>query len=388
MAHGSLCPIGRLNPPTHPAPSHLAHLARWHVRRLRVLCLRERHGVFDATASLALDVTLPELSPGFHPAALGGWEPNERGKAGPRIADLAPAMDPRQLAEAAVQLNLRLMRWRAAPALDVGAIGGEDLLRCLLLPVACLWKPCNSNWYVCCGPCSPQHAWRPQECSRQATRRQNTSWDAAPLPGPAAARCLLLGAGTLGCSVARALLGWGVKHITLVDNSRVAYSNPASKGGWGAWSGHCRAGVLPTPRDIAGRAVRAVRQSGCDVAGWKGSLRGSWHTRAIAFLPAFCHLPPPHPPPHLHPPLLPGCGSPLQVRQSLFTFEDCLAGGRPKAAAAAEALARIFPGACARGVRLSVPMPGHPLAEAEVPQVGRPVSGAALGVRRHWACPG
>lgn len=87
--------------------------------------------MFDATASLALDVTLPELPAGFHPAALGGWEPNERGKARPRTADLAPAMDPRQLAEAAVQLNLRLMRWRAAPALDVGAIGGERLPRCL-----------------------------------------------------------------------------------------------------------------------------------------------------------------------------------------------------------------------------------------------------------------
>ena len=32
------------------------------------------------------------------------------------------------------------------------------------------------------------------------------------------------------------------------------------------------------------------------------------------------------------------------VRQSLFTFEDCLNGGKPKAQAAAEALRRIFPG--------------------------------------------
>ena len=32
------------------------------------------------------------------------------------------------------------------------------------------------------------------------------------------------------------------------------------------------------------------------------------------------------------------------VRQSLFTFEDSLHGGKPKAETAAEALKRIFPG--------------------------------------------
>ncbi len=46
-------------------------------------------------------------------------------------------------------------------------------------------------------------------------------------------------------------------------------------------------------------------------------------------------------------------------------FEDCFGGekggGRPKAAAAAEALRRVHPGVRARAEELRVPMPGHPL---------------------------
>lgn len=68
--------------------------AQWGCRELPVLCLRERHGRYCAAASLALSVVLPELPPGYSPAAVGGWEPNERGKLGVRTADLGPTMDP------------------------------------------------------------------------------------------------------------------------------------------------------------------------------------------------------------------------------------------------------------------------------------------------------
>ncbi|BGP02783.1 Ubiquitin-like modifier-activating enzyme ATG7 [Rhodotorula toruloides] len=100
---------------------------------------------------------------GKRPATVG-WEKNEKGKLGPRMADLGPLMDPTRLADQAVDLNLQLMRWRIMPSLDLDKV-------------------------------------------------KNT-------------RCLLLGAGTLGCYVARTLMAWGVRNITLVDSSTVSFSNP------------------------------------------------------------------------------------------------------------------------------------------------------------------
>ena len=196
---------------------------------LPVLCLRTSKGRPHAPSSRVLYIDMSSVvastrmgrasTPWYK--CLGGWEINNNA-AVIRIADLGPSMDPIRLAASAVDLNLQLMKWRAAPTLDIPRISNK--------------------------------------------------------------RCLLLGAGTLGCSVARGLLGWGVRHITFVDNSKVSYSNP--------------------------------------------------------------------------------------VRQSLFTFEDCLGGGRSKAAAAAAAVTRIFPDAVATGIEMNIPMPGHPPhTEAEARQV-------------------
>ncbi|RMZ27965.1 hypothetical protein D0859_07958 [Hortaea werneckii] len=93
-----------------------------------------------------------------------GWERNEHNKLISRTVDLAAYMDPTKLADQAVDLNLKLIKWRISPSIDLDAI-------------------------------------------------KHTS-------------CLLLGAGTLGSYVARGLMGWGVRKITFVDNARVSYSNP------------------------------------------------------------------------------------------------------------------------------------------------------------------
>jgi ubiquitin-like modifier-activating enzyme ATG7 len=114
-----------------------------------------------AAAAVPAVTTLPTLPPGVRTV---GWEPNERGGAGPRLVARPPPPDDAALAESASTLNLKLMRWRLLPELDLARL----------------------------------------------TRL----------------RVLLLGAGTLGCHIARDLLAWGVGHFVFVDCGRVSYSNP------------------------------------------------------------------------------------------------------------------------------------------------------------------
>ncbi|XP_013775527.1 ubiquitin-like modifier-activating enzyme ATG7 [Limulus polyphemus] len=131
-----------------------------------VLCFRDRvkDGKRSSSHSLLLQVKLcGTMIPNDAPLCVG-WEKNEKQKLGPRHVDLSSSMNPKRLAESAVELNLRLMRWRLVPSLDLEKITST--------------------------------------------------------------KCLLLGAGTLGCNVGRCLLSWGVKHITFVDNARVSFSNP------------------------------------------------------------------------------------------------------------------------------------------------------------------
>jgi ubiquitin-like modifier-activating enzyme ATG7 len=93
-----------------------------------------------------------------------GWELNARNKPGPRWVNLRPLLDSQHLAIQAADLNLKLMKWRMIPDLDVNLL--------------------------------------------QSTK------------------VLLVGAGTLGCSVARTLLGWGIREFKIIDYGNVSYSNP------------------------------------------------------------------------------------------------------------------------------------------------------------------
>ncbi|TFK52716.1 E1-like protein-activating [Heliocybe sulcata] len=155
--------------PGWPLRNLLAYLRCLHpstTSSLRVLCWRDTDlPASGSTWKSRLGLIEQGISENREerPSAVG-WEKNAQGRLGPRVADLAPMMDPTRLADQAVDLNLKLMRWRILPALDLDKI--------------------------------------------------------------AATKCLLLGAGTLGCYVARTLMGWGVRKITFVDSARVSFSNP------------------------------------------------------------------------------------------------------------------------------------------------------------------
>lgn len=147
---------------------------RWKRDRIQILCYRETQGRRDAARSVILDMEIArqtkkkaEEEAPKDPLALPkvvGWERNAQGKLAGRMVDLTEYMDPKKLADSSVDLNLKLMKWRISPNLNLDVIKET--------------------------------------------------------------KCLLLGAGTLGSYVSRNLLGWGVRKITFVDNGSVSFSNP------------------------------------------------------------------------------------------------------------------------------------------------------------------
>lgn len=139
---------------------------RFHLNKVQILCYRDiqarRHEARSIIMPLAMD-EVAEMETAVMPKVTG-WERTPGGELRARAANLAEYMDPTRLADQAVDLNLKLMKWRISPNLDLDTI-------------------------------------------------KNT-------------RCLLLGAGTLGSYVSRNLMGWGVRKITFVDYGSVSFSNP------------------------------------------------------------------------------------------------------------------------------------------------------------------
>ncbi|KAF1848694.1 autophagy-related protein 7 [Cucurbitaria berberidis CBS 394.84] len=151
---------------------------RWHLNEAQILSYRDTHLRRDQPNSLILQLRsdpTPDAAstssdePDTRPRTpklpkVTGWERTEAGKLTSRNVDLSEYMDERKLADQAVDLNLKLIKWRIAPTIDLDVI-----------------KNC---------------------------------------------KCLLLGAGTLGTYVSRTLMGWGVRKITFIDNATVSFSNP------------------------------------------------------------------------------------------------------------------------------------------------------------------
>lgn len=139
---------------------------RYKLDKVQVLCYRDTHVRREQPTSRIMQLECTGSQGGAQGSRpkITGWERNAHNKAIQATVDLAAYLDPARLADQAVDLNLRLIKWRIAPTIDLDVI-------------------------------------------------KNSSY-------------LLLGAGTLGSYVARNLMGWGARHITLVDNGRVSYSNP------------------------------------------------------------------------------------------------------------------------------------------------------------------
>lgn len=73
------------------------------------------------------------------------------------------------------------------------------------------------------------------------------------------------------------------------------------------------------------------------------------------------------------------------VRQSLFTYEDAINGGKPKAEAAAFNLSKIQPSIVAKGIYMKIPMPGHISKESDVEQALKDVEKLDKLVQEHDA---
>jgi ubiquitin-like modifier-activating enzyme ATG7 len=114
-------------------------------------------------------------------------------------------------------------------------------------------------------------------------------------------RVLILGSGTLGCNIARALLGWGVRRFTFIDHAFVSYNNPVRQSLFAFR--HCQSANNPKA-EVAAQALKDIyplveargRHMKVPMPGYPYSEEGNsfacTFSRELAFLLPFPKKPP------------------------------------------------------------------------------------------------
>ena len=100
---------------------------------MKVLGLRQtaKDGNLDISSSIILNIKCSDQSFNFtEKFKMTGWEKNDKNQFGPKFANMKSSMDPKSLAENSVDLNLKLMKWRLVPDLDLSKFSN---VKCLLL---------------------------------------------------------------------------------------------------------------------------------------------------------------------------------------------------------------------------------------------------------------
>lgn len=132
-----------------------------HGKSIKILSVRQQEALLKSSRIFYVNIPDTKLADDLK---WTGWEKNNQGKLLPKATNMSEVMDPMRTAEHFATLNLKLMKWRLMPSLNLEVIKKQ--------------------------------------------------------------KCLLFGAGTLGCGIARSLMSWGFSNISFIDSGHVAYSNP------------------------------------------------------------------------------------------------------------------------------------------------------------------
>ncbi|KAL8703276.1 MAG: hypothetical protein Q9201_003539 [Fulgogasparrea decipioides] len=113
---------------------------RWGLDKVQILCYRDIQSRREDARSVVLrlmldddpkDVAAPNnIALEKQVPRVSGWERSSNGKISSKIANLGEYMNPQRLADQAVDLNLKLIKWRISPGLNLDIVKNT---KCLLL---------------------------------------------------------------------------------------------------------------------------------------------------------------------------------------------------------------------------------------------------------------